>query len=59
MYILIHIQQDAMLHSLFYLETALQVLGGAITQSSGGQTTVSTSSGICHNVTVTCRYSDR
>ena len=29
--ILIYIQQDAMLHSLFYLETALHVLGGTIT----------------------------
>ena len=29
--ILIYIQQDAMLHSLFYLETALHVLGGSIT----------------------------
>jgi hypothetical protein len=29
--ILIHIQQDAMLHSLFYLETALHVLGGTTT----------------------------
>jgi hypothetical protein len=27
----IYIQQDAMLHSLFYLETALHVLGGTIT----------------------------
>jgi hypothetical protein len=26
--ILVHIQQDATLHSLFYLETALQVSGG-------------------------------
>jgi len=26
--ILIYIQQDAMLHSLFYLETALHVSGG-------------------------------
>jgi hypothetical protein len=26
----IYIQQDATLHSLFYLETALHVLGGAI-----------------------------
>jgi hypothetical protein len=26
-----NIQQDAMLHSLFYLETALHVSGGAIT----------------------------
>jgi len=29
--ILIHIQQDATLHSLFYLETALHVLGGTTT----------------------------
>ena len=29
--ILIHIQQDATLHSLFYLETALHVSGGNIT----------------------------
>jgi hypothetical protein len=26
-----YIQQDAILHSLFYLETALHVLGGTIT----------------------------
>jgi len=29
--ILIYIQQDAILHSLFYLETALYVSGGNIT----------------------------
>jgi len=29
--ILIYIQQDAILHSLFYLDTALHVLGGTIT----------------------------
>ena len=29
--ILIHIQKDATLHSLFYLETALHILGGTIT----------------------------
>jgi hypothetical protein len=29
--ILIYIQQDAKLHSLFYLKTALHVLGGAST----------------------------
>ena len=28
-------------------------------QSSGAQTTVSTSSGICHTVTATCRYRGR
>jgi hypothetical protein len=30
-YILIYIQQDAALHSLFYLETALHVSGGTTT----------------------------
>jgi hypothetical protein len=29
--ILIYVQQDAALHSLFYLETALRVLGGTTT----------------------------
>ena len=29
--ILMHVQQDATLHSLFYLETALHVSGGTIT----------------------------
>jgi hypothetical protein len=29
--ILIHVEQDATLHSLFYLETALHVSGGTIT----------------------------
>jgi hypothetical protein len=31
--VLIHIQQDATLHSLFYLETALHVSGGTTTQN--------------------------
>jgi hypothetical protein len=31
LYILIYIQQDATLHSLFYLETALHVSGGTST----------------------------
>jgi len=31
LYILIYIQQDATLHSLFYLEIALHVSGGATT----------------------------
>jgi hypothetical protein len=31
--ILTYIQQDAMLHSLFYLETALHVSGGNITHN--------------------------
>jgi hypothetical protein len=31
-HILIYIQQDATLHCVFYLETALHVLGGIITR---------------------------
>ena len=30
-YVLIYVQQDATLHSLFYLETALHILGGITT----------------------------
>jgi hypothetical protein len=33
--ILIYIQQDATLHSLFYLEIALHVSGGTITHHQG------------------------
>ena len=57
--ILIYVQQDATLHSLFYLETALHVLGGNLYPSSGAQTTVSAASSICQTVTATCRYSSR
>jgi hypothetical protein len=35
--ILIYIQQDATLHNLFYLETALHVLGGTITHHQEGE----------------------
>jgi hypothetical protein len=55
--ILIYIQQDATLHSLFYLETALNILGGTTTHHQERKTTVSTASGICHTVTATCPYS--
>ena len=58
-YILIYIQQDATLHSLFYLETALHVSGGTFTHHQERNTTVSTASGISHTVTGTCRYSGR
>jgi hypothetical protein len=37
LYILICIQQDATLHSLFYLETALHVSGGTITHHQEGK----------------------
>jgi len=53
---LIYIQQDATLHSLFYLETALHVSGGTSTHHQRAHTTVSTASGICHTVTA---YSGR
>jgi hypothetical protein len=36
-YIPIYIQQDATLHSLFYLETALHVSGGTSTHQEGKQ----------------------
>jgi hypothetical protein len=57
--ILIYIQQNATLHSLYYLETAPHVSGWYHHPSSGEQTTVSKASGICHNVTATCRYRER
>jgi len=48
--ILIYIQHDATLHSLFYLEIALHVSGGTITHHQKRKTTVSTAPGICHTV---------
>jgi hypothetical protein len=52
--ILIYIQKDATLHSLFYLETVLHVSGGTSTIIRSTKT-VSTASGICHTVIATCR----
>jgi len=57
--ILMYIQRDATLHSLFYLETALHVSGGTITHHEECITNVSTASGICHTVTAICRYRGR
>jgi hypothetical protein len=42
-----------------YLETALYVFGWYFHPSPGAHTTVSTASGICHTVTVICRYRGR
>jgi hypothetical protein len=56
--ILIYIQQDATLHSLFYQETAVHVSGGPTTHHQERKQ-LSTASGICHTVTATCRYSGR
>jgi hypothetical protein len=55
----LYIQQNATLHSLFYLETALHVSGGTTTHHQERKTTVSTASGICHTVTAICRYRRR
>jgi len=54
----IYIQQDATLHSLFYLETALHVSGGTITHHQECKQ-LSTASGICHAVTVICCFHGR
>ena len=53
----IYIKQDATLHSLFYLETALHVSGGTTTHHQERKQ-LSTASGICHTVTI-CRYRGR
>jgi len=50
----VYIQQDATIHSLFYLKTVLHVSGDTITHHQERKTTLSTASGICHTVTVTC-----
>ena len=56
--ILIYIQQDATLHSLFYLKTDLHVSGGTTTHHQERKQ-LSTASGICHTVTAICRYRGR
>ena len=55
-YILIYIQQDATLHSLFISGNCPKCFGWYLHPSSGAQTTVSTASGTCQTVTATCRY---
>jgi hypothetical protein len=56
--ILIYIQQNATLHSLFYLETALHVLGGT-TNHHQERKQLSTAPGICHTVTAIRCYRGR
>jgi len=58
-HILVYIQQDATLRSLFYLETALYVLGCTITHHQERKQLLSTASGICHTVIAICRYRGR
>jgi hypothetical protein len=48
-----------MLQCLFYLTIALHVSGIIITHLQEHKTTVTTESGICHTVTVVCRYRGR
>ena len=57
--ILIYIQQDATLHSLFYLETALNVSGGTTTHHQERKQLYLQHLVLCHTVTATCRYSGR
>ena len=54
--ILIYIQQDATLHSLFIYGNCSMCFGWYLHPSSGAHTTVSTASRICHTVTATCCY---
>jgi ribosomal protein L7Ae-like RNA K-turn-binding protein len=51
--ILMCIQQDATLHSLFYLETVVHVSGVTITYHQERKQ-LSTASGICHTVIAIC-----
>jgi hypothetical protein len=53
----IYIQQDATLHSLFYLENCSTCFGWYLHPSSGAHTSVSTAFVICHTVTATGRHS--
>ena len=58
-YIYIYIQQDATLHHLFISGNCSTCFDWYLHPSSGVLTTVFTTSGICHTVTTTCRYSGR
>jgi hypothetical protein len=55
----IYIQQDTTLHSLLISGNCSTCFGWYFHPSSGADTTVSTASGICHNVTAICRYRGR
>jgi len=57
--ILIYIQQDATLHSLFISENCSTCFGLYLHPSSGAQTTVPTASVIFHTVTAFCCYGGR
>jgi hypothetical protein len=51
---LIYIEQDATLHSLFYLEIVLHVLGGITTHNQEGKE-LYLQHLVSHTVTATCR----
>jgi len=55
----IHIQQDATLNNLFYLETALHVSGGTTAHHQERKQLYLQHLAFCHTVTVTCRYRGR
>ena len=57
--ILIYIQQDATLHSLFISWNRSRCFGWYHHPSSGAQTTVSTVSGICHTVMNRVKFTDK
>jgi hypothetical protein len=57
--IYVYIQQDETLHSLFISGNCYTCFGWYFHPSSGGRTTVSTASGICHTLTAICRYRRR
>ena len=58
-YILIYIQKDSTLRSLFFSGNCSTCFGWYLRPSLGAQTTVFTVSGNCETVTATCRYFGR
>jgi hypothetical protein len=54
-----YIQQDATLHSLFYLETALHASGGTTTHHQESKQLYLQHLVFCHTVTAICRYRGR
>ena len=55
-YILIYIQQDATLHSLFISGNRSTCFGWYLHPSSEAHTTVSAASGTCQTIIATCHY---
>ena len=57
--ILTYIQQDATLHTLFYLQTALHVSDDTTNRHQERIQLYLQASGICQTVIVICRYRER